>query len=166
MRSRRANAAPFARLIYVGRTPLKGLAMDDSDKHPKRTGSLEAARLARARRSLRWRTRARYPAQRLLERLTGSCVPMPLFEACRQRVELLRGVLARAGVHPDDPQMERTLVDRRRPDLAHVPGTIERCLGALERHARPLAPASWDEAGQYCRSPPHHVTSGRRTDAI
>jgi hypothetical protein len=117
--------------------------MADKEHFSRPDWDLQVARLVRARRALRWRLQARFPAQRLLDRLQGRCVPAPQFERCRARVELLRGLLARAGIHPDAPDVARQLADRRRPDLSSVPGRIHRTLRALLSRARPLAPGSY-----------------------
>jgi hypothetical protein len=98
------------------------------------------ARLARARRSLRWRVRARYPAQRLLDVLPGHVISAPILEAHRARIEELRGVLARAGFHPDAVDLAEAL-DHRRPDLRLVVDDLHAELCAVAERARPLAAA-------------------------
>jgi hypothetical protein len=118
-------------------------------KEPARDS--EVVRLVRAWRAFRWRTRARFPAQRLLECLQGRCVPAPQFEQCRKRVETLRGLLARAGIPPDAADVDRQIADHRRPDLVPVPREIQQTLQALLARARPLAPGSYVQDGQDAR---------------
>jgi hypothetical protein len=120
-------------------------------RHKEPARDAEVVRQVRARRAFRWRTRARFPAQRLLECLQGRCVPAPQFEECRKRVETLRGLLARAGIPPDAADVDGQISDRRRPDLLPVLQEIQQTLHALLARARPLSPGSYLQDGQDAR---------------
>ena len=68
----------------------------------------------------------------------GMRVSGPAFEATRRAIEVHRGALARAGFHPDAPDLSIQLEQRRRPDLLPVAQAIEAEIKALLAQAKRL----------------------------